>query len=169
MAGAASRSQCMDGSQKIHFESAENRKWRGEKESNFFHCRDRRHRRSFALSPFSSFASFRMRRCEQIKDERAEPNSFGVTVERGRGNKAREGPFPSTLARRASHSEEWRGGGDSAPKSEFKGKWKLCENRWHARECEVTLCAGFHLPQLTSSRLDSRGAGTRGEFVQLSF
>ena len=62
-----------------------------------------------SLSPFSSFASFRMRRCEQIKDERAEPNSFGVTVERRRENKAREGPFPSTLARRASRSEEWRG------------------------------------------------------------
>ena len=55
----------------------------------------------YEISPFSSFASFRMRRLlgarcersaesEQIKDERAEPNSFGVTVDdsRGRGGKA---------------------------------------------------------------------------------
>ena len=33
-------------------QGTENGEWRGEKESNFFHCRDRRHRRSFSLSLF---------------------------------------------------------------------------------------------------------------------
>ena len=98
--------------------------------------------------------------------ERNQIHSASLSSEGG-GIRRGKGPFPQLwlAGRRAARS----GGGDSTPKSEFKGKWKLCENRWHARECEVTLCAGFHLPQLTSSRLDSRGAGTRGEFVQLSF
>ena len=70
------------------------------KESNFFHCRDRRHLRNFSVSLSLPFQHSPLFGCgaasEQIKDERAEPNSFGVTVERdeGEGGEAQKGPFP---------------------------------------------------------------------------
>ena len=65
-------------------------------EWHFFRCRDRRHLRNFSLRSHYLFLPFHhspLLECgarlatasEQIKDERAEPNSFGVTLDsRGR-------------------------------------------------------------------------------------
>ena len=116
------------------------------KESNFFHCRDRRHLRNFSVSLSLPFQHSPLFGCgaasEQIKDERAEPNSFGVTVERdeGGGRRGSEGPFPSTLARRASRSKgharnKKRRAGESTPKSKFQGKMETMRKsgiRMHA-------------------------------------
>lgn len=112
------------------------------------------------ISPFSSFASFRMRRCEQIKDERAEPNSFGgVTVERGRRALSLNFGSQGVAEQGACKEQEAKGGGIDAQikvSGENGNDAKIGDT--HACECKVTLHVGaaFHLPQLTSSRLVTR-------------
>ena len=125
------------------------------------------------ISPFSSFASFRMRRCEQIKDERAEPNSFGgVTVERGR--RALSLNFGSQgVAEQGACKEQEAKGGNRRPNQSFRGKWKRCENRGYA--CMRVQSHPVCRRRVSSASIDvvetrhSSREGDGGEFVQLSF
>ena len=152
-------------------ERNENGEWRGEKESHFFHCRDRRHLRNFSLFILRLFSDAALRTNQRRKS--------GTKFIRRRHCRAREkGPFPQLwlAGRRGARGMQGtrsEGRGNRRPNQSFRGKWKRCENRGYA--CMRVQSHPACRRRVSSASIDvvetrhSSREGEGGEFVQLSF
>ena len=153
-------------------ERNENGEWRGEKESHFFHCRDRRHLRNFSLFILRLFSDAALRTNQRRK-------SGTKFIRRRHCLRAREkGPFPQLwlAGRRGARGMQGtrsEGRGNRRPNQSFRGKWKRCENRGYA--CMRVQSHPACRRRVSSASIDvvetrhSSREGEGGEFVQLSF